>query len=141
MIRFYPTYVVDDDPGMRAWIAALCEDHRLDCWEYAGGDQFIAAADRLPPGCVLLDMRMPRMSGLQIQAELLRRGSQMAVVAMTGYGGVEVAVQSMKLGAVDFLEKPFGQADLLDAIAAAAERLQASGVHPGEVRPVSWGAP
>ncbi|HEV2745713.1 MAG TPA: response regulator [Allosphingosinicella sp.] len=123
MANRYPVYVVDDDPGARAWIGELCEDQGIECSGFAGGEEFLAAVDRLRPGCVLLDMRMPRIGGLRVQAELVRRGSSMAVVSMTGFGGVETAVRSMKLGAVEFLEKPFATDDLLAAIAAAAARL------------------
>jgi two-component system response regulator FixJ len=123
----YPVYVVDDDPEVREWILLLCQDQGMAGTGFAGGEAFLAATDGLAPGCVLLDMRMPGLSGLQVQAELSRRGATMAVVAMTGYGGVATAVRSMKLGAVDFLEKPFGADALLAALAAAAERLDRNG--------------
>jgi two-component system response regulator FixJ len=119
MFKRCPIYIVDDDPALRFWMAELCEEAGLDHKAFETGTEFLAAVDGLPAGCVLLDMRMPGLSGLQVQADLERRGSMMTVVAMTGFGGVEVAVQAMKLGAVEFLEKPFTGEDLLAAITAA----------------------
>lgn len=121
----YPVYVVDDDVAVRDWIADACEEQGRACTRFENGEDFIAALDGMAPGCVLLDMRMPRVSGLQVQAELVRRGSRLAVVAITGYGGVDVAVQAMKMGAVEFLEKPFTLDDLAAACAAADRRLAA----------------
>lgn len=112
----FPVYVVDDDPAVRDWADLVCEDIGIACRAFAGGDEFLAALDELPPGCILLDMRMPRPNGLAVQAELSRRGSRMPVIAMTGYGDVDVAVQSMKLGALDFLEKPFDRRVLGEAL-------------------------
>jgi two-component system response regulator FixJ len=86
------------------------------CRAFAGGDEFLTALEGLEPGCVLLDMRMPRPNGLAVQAELSGGGSRMPVIAMTGYGDVDVAVQSMRLGALDFLEKPFSREVLADAL-------------------------
>lgn len=112
----YPVYIVDDDPGIHAWARNLCEERGLACRAFADGEEFLAAAADLDPGCVLLDMRMPRTSGIEVQAELARRGIAMPVIAITGYGDVGVAVQSMKLGALDFLEKPFSQELLAAAL-------------------------
>ncbi len=119
MARTHPVYIVDDDPGMREWVGHVCEEQGLGCRGFGDGDAFLAEADGLDPGCVLLDMRMPRRSGLQVQAELDRRGLQMKVVAMTGFGDVDTAVKSMKMGAVDFLEKPFAPDVLVAALRAA----------------------
>jgi len=121
----YPVYVVDDDPSMRDWLALICDEEGHECRGFASGEAFLAALDHLDPGCVLLDMRMPRRDGLQVQAELARRGRPMPVIAMTGYGDVEVAVQSMRLGALDFLEKPFETAVLAEAIERAFRALAA----------------
>lgn len=112
----FPVYVVDDDPSVRAWAELMCEDLELDCRTFGGGEEFLKALETLKPGCVLLDMRMPRPNGLAVQAELAERDPPMPVVAMTGYGDVEVAVQSMRLGAIEFLEKPIAQDVLADAL-------------------------
>ena len=130
MPNAYPVYVVDDDPAVQGWVADVCEALDCDCTAFESGERFLAEADRLAPGCVLLDMRMPRMSGLQVQAEIAARGLPMAVVAMTGYGGVDVAVRSMKMGAVDFLEKPFSADDLIAACTATEAKLRAAGHEP-----------
>ena len=116
-------YIVDDDPLIRGWLESFCEDQGLASRSFASGEEFVRALDELEPGCVLLDMRMPRGGGLQVQAELARRGTVMPVIAMTGYGDVDVAVQSMRLGALDFLEKPIGIDVLQAAIEAAFRRL------------------
>ncbi len=119
MARTHPLYILDDEPRQREWVGPLCDEQGLGCRGFGDGDAFLAEADELDPGCVLLDMRMPRRSGLQVQAELDRRGLQMKVVAMTGFGDVETAVNSMQMGAVDFLEKPFAPEGLVAALRAA----------------------
>lgn len=112
----FPVYVVDDDPAIHDWMELVCEDLGHACRGFSGGEAFLAALEDLEPGCILLDMRMPKPNGLAVQSELSRRGCAMPVIAMTGYGDVDVAVQSMKLGALDFLEKPFSREVLVDAL-------------------------
>ena len=120
----FPVYVVDDDPNFREWISLLCDDSGLPCRTFHDGEEFLAALDELEPGCILLDMRMPRQNGLQVQAELGRRGNRFPVIAVTGYGDVEIAVRSMKLGAIEFLEKPFSVDVALEAIKQAFATLR-----------------
>ena len=122
----YPIYVVDDDPSVHDWAQIVCEENGLECRGFGGGDEFLEAVGGLAPGAVLLDMRMPRRSGLEVQAELLRREIKMPVVAMTGYGDIDVAVRCMKMGAVDFLEKPFATEVLMEALEAAFGTLDKS---------------
>lgn len=124
MQRIHPVYVVDDDPGIHSWAGFICEANRMNCRIFSGGAEFLAAHDMLEPGCVLLDMRMPRPNGLEVQEELARRNSTMPVIAMTGYGDVDVAVRSMKLGALDFLEKPFETSVLFEALDRAFRKLE-----------------
>jgi two-component system response regulator FixJ len=112
----HPVYVVDDEPGVRDLLAELCEDRGLACRAFANGEEFLTALPDLKPGCVLLDMRLPQLSGLQVQAEMKSRSRSFPVIAITGYADVDMAVESMRMGAVDFLEKPFENAVLLDAI-------------------------
>jgi two-component system, LuxR family, response regulator FixJ len=121
----HPVYVVDDDPGVHEWAEIVCADRGLSCRGFTSGDDFLRAAGELEPGCVLLDIRMPKRTGLQIQAELRNRGLNLPVVAMTGFGDVEVAVQSMKMGAIDFLEKPIPQEVLFEALDRCFELLDA----------------
>lgn len=123
----YPVYVLDDDPAIREWARFVCEDLGLSCRDFAAGAEFLAVSEGLEPGCLLLDMRMPKPNGLAVQAELTRRGSRMPVIAMTGYGDVDVAVQSMKLGAIDFLEKPFSSEVLAEALERGFARLREDG--------------
>jgi len=111
-----PVYVVDDEQGVRDVLIALCEDRGLACRAFATGEEFLAALNELEPGCVLLDMRLPQMGGLQVQAQMKSRGRPFPVIAITGYADVDMAVESMRMGAVDFLEKPFESAVLFDAI-------------------------
>jgi two-component system response regulator FixJ len=125
--KVYPVYVVDDDEGVRALLADLCEDRSIVCRGFASGEEFLAALDELEPGCVLLDMRLPRRSGLQVQAEMARRGRVFPVIAITGYGGVDMAVESMKMGALDFIEKPFANDVLFEALELGFARLSGTG--------------
>lgn len=119
----YPVYVIDDDPAVHDWVRMVGDEEGLSCRSFVSGDAFLSAMSGLSPGCILLDMRMPGRSGLEVQEELLRRGSIMPVVAMTGFGDIDVAVQCMKLGSIDFLEKPFPQAVLLQALTQGFKRL------------------
>jgi CheY-like chemotaxis protein len=112
----FPVYVVDDDPNIRAWAEILCEEMELCCRIFGGGEEFLEALDQLEPGCLLLDMRMPKRCGLRVQAELIGRGKAFPVIAMSGFGDVDVAVETMKMGAIEFLEKPFSQKTLMEAL-------------------------
>jgi len=125
-------YVVDDDRNVRMMISYTLTDAELNSHPFASGADFLAALPDLKPGCILLDVRMPDMDGLEVMAELSRRGIDWPVVFMTGHGEVGVAVEAMKLGAIDFLQKPFAEDallacfargfDLLDSRSEAAER-------------------
>ena len=119
----YPIYVVDEDGSVRDELDRVCEDHGGRCRGFARPDAFLHALETLTVGCVLIDIRMPECAGLRLQAELLRRGSAMAVIAMSDSGGVEIAVKAMKLGALDFLEKPLMPDMLLEALTLAMSRL------------------
>lgn len=91
---------------------------------WPSGVAFLKEARNVPTGCILLDVRMPEMDGLEVQREMLERGISMPVIVLTGHGDVTIAVQAMKAGAVDFLEKPFEKATLLNAIEAGFARLE-----------------
>ena len=123
MTRVYPVYVVDDDPNVRNLLCMLCEEKGLACQTFADGEAFVSVLEGLEPGCVLLDMRLPRRNGLQVQAALAERKDEFAVVAITGHGYVDMAVESMKLGAIDFLEKPFANDVFFDALDRALAKL------------------
>ncbi|MDT3672622.1 MAG: response regulator [Aromatoleum sp.] len=117
-------HVVDDDAAFRRSLVFLLESVGWRVESHASAEDFLAA--RPPPmadlGCLVLDIRMPTMSGLELQQALHARGIQPPIVFITGHGDVELAVQAMKHGASDFLQKPFRDQALLDAVAAAVRR-------------------
>lgn len=121
-------HVVDDDDGVRQSIRALVSSVGIDCETYASADLFLQADTESRPSVVVLDVRLPGSSGLDIQEKLLARGAAVPVIFITAYGDVWTAVQAMKRGAFDFLEKPFSSQELLISIQAAikyhAEQLE-----------------
>jgi two-component system response regulator FixJ len=119
---------------VRDLLVALCEDRGLACRAFADGEEFLDALAGLQPGCVLLDMRLPQRNGLQVQAEMKSRGRVFPVIAITGYADVDMAVESMRMGAVDFLEKPFENAVLLDAVERGLAMLGPPGAGADEAR-------
>mgnify|MGYP002883915653 FL=1 len=119
MSQAYPIYVVDDDEAIRRSLSFLLKTSGFAVQLFEGGLPFLKEAGHLAPGCVLLDVRMPDMDGLEVQRELRGRGVMLPVIIMTGHGDVDMAVQAMKAGASDFIEKPFEKAALLACIAAA----------------------
>lgn len=116
-------HVVDDDPALRRSLRFLLESVEWQVQLHASAEEFLqAAAGGGQPACVLLDIRMPAMSGLELQQVLHERGVAMPIVFMTGHADVSMAVQAMKSGAADFIEKPFKDQVVLDAVAAAMRR-------------------
>lgn len=111
--------MIDDDEAVRSSLALLLESagHSVRC--YASALDFLQAAPGLELGAVLTDVRMPEMDGLTLQRRLAELGSRLPVIIMTGHGDVPIAVEALKAGATDFLEKPFDDAHLLDAVCAA----------------------
>jgi len=111
-------YLIDDDAAFRRSVVFLLDSVGWTVVEYDSAETFLAGHADLPAdlGCLLLDIRMPVMSGLALQQHLRSRGWEAAIVFMTGHGDVEMAVQAMKSGACDFLEKPFKDQALLDAV-------------------------
>ena len=115
-------HVVDDDASVRGALENLFDSVGLESRTYGAARDFLAA--KLPdrPGCVVIDIRLPDINGLEFQAQLIRIGIPLPVVMITGYGDVPMSVRAMKRGAVDFLPKPFRDQDMLDAVMAAIER-------------------
>lgn len=115
-------FVIDDDPSMRTAIKELIEAVGLNCQTFTSGQELLEA--KLPdvPGCLILDVRLPGLSGLHLQRELAERGNHIPIIFITGHGDIPMSVQAMKAGAVEFLTKPFRDQDLLDAIEQATER-------------------
>lgn len=116
-------HIVDDEDAIRRSAGFMLKKEGLSVVPWASGVEFLKGAKQAEPGCILLDVRMPEMDGLEVQRELGERGIAMPVVVMTGHGDVAIAVRAMKAGAVDFIEKPFEKATLLDAIDSAFERI------------------
>lgn len=109
-------YIVDDDDAVRRGLTALLAAKGFAVEAFASADAFLAFGPPYPGGCVLIDIRLPKMSGLELQRELKRRGIALPVIIITGHGDVPVAVAALKAGAVDFLEKPFDSESILGAI-------------------------
>jgi two-component system, LuxR family, response regulator FixJ len=121
-------YVVDDNAAVRRFLSGLIRSVGLRVETYATAQEFLDAYDAGSPGCMLLDIRMPGMSGLELQAELERREIDLPVIILTGHGDVKVAVLAMKAGAVDFIEKPFNNELLLHGLQKAiADSLRSGG--------------
>ena len=116
-------HIVDDEESVRKSASFLLRTSGFETRIYPSGTAFLREAKYAPPGCILLDIRMPEMDGLEVQRELNSRGVKMPVIVLTGHGDIGIAVQAMKAGAVDFLEKPFEKDHLLEAIAVAFARM------------------
>jgi RNA polymerase sigma factor (sigma-70 family) len=115
-------FVVDDDPSMRKALARLCQSAGFRAKTFATAREFLDAGAPESPGCLVLDVRMPGLSGLDLQAELASRHIQTPVVFITGHGDIPMSVRAMKAGAVDFLTKPFHNKDLLAVIKNAVSK-------------------
>ncbi len=111
--------VVDDDHAVRRFLCGLIASVDIPVEAYASARDFLDSYEAGRAGCLLLDIRMPGMSGLELQQELDRRAIDLPVIILTGHGNVQVAVNAMKAGAVDFVEKPFNNELLLDRIQRA----------------------
>jgi two-component system response regulator FixJ len=117
-------HLVDDDEAIRRSAGFMLKTSGFHVRTYESGVELLKTASNLEPGCILLDIRMPGMDGLEVQSALRDKGVGLPVVIMTGHGDVGLAVQAMKAGAVDFIEKPFEKAVLMSAIEQAMERLK-----------------
>ena len=111
--------VVDDDMGVRNAIRSLLKSVGLSSTLYASAQEFLASYQPSQRGCLVLDIRMPGMSGLELQQQLTLRGAVVPIIFMTGHGDIPMAVEAMQHGAFDFLQKPFRDQDLLDRIQRA----------------------
>ncbi|MFQ5509648.1 MAG: response regulator transcription factor [Leptospirillia bacterium] len=115
-------FVVDDDVAVRDSLSALLETKGFRVMGFASADDFLAAYDPEWVGCLILDVRMPGMNGPDLQNELERRGCSLPIVFLSGHANIPTAVRTMQGGAVDFVEKPGNNVDLLKAIRKALER-------------------
>lgn len=122
-------YLVDDEEAIRRSAGFMLRTSGFVVRTFACGDEFLRDAGALPPGCVLLDIRMPGSDGLAVQQALNERGAVLPVVMLTGHGDIAMSVRALKAGAVDFIEKPFEKAELLAAIDDAFRRLESGDRH------------
>jgi FixJ family two-component response regulator len=115
-------FVIDDDPSIRRSLDTLLRSVALDVHLFSSAQEFMHAKRPETPGCLVLDIRLPGMSGLAFQEELAKAGVALPIIFITGHGDVPMTVRAMKAGAAEFLTKPFDDQVLLDAIYAAIER-------------------
>jgi len=115
-------FVVDDDPLTRGALASLFRSIGLQVKAFASGSELLEYPLPAVPSCLVLDIRMPRISGFDLQSELGRSGVRIPIIFITGHGDIPMSVKAMKGGAVDFLTKPFRDQEILDAVAGALER-------------------
>jgi FixJ family two-component response regulator len=115
-------FVIDDDPSMRTAIKRLAGAMGFTAQAFASGQEFLESDIPDVPGCVVTDVRMPGLSGLELQQAMSQRGITFPLIFITGHGDIPMSVQAMKAGAIEFLTKPFRDQDLLDAISQAIAR-------------------
>jgi two-component system response regulator FixJ len=119
-------HIVDDDEAVRRSVSFALKTSGFQVRAYESGSEILKGAPDLEAGCILLDIRMPGMDGLEVQEALKSKGVTLPVVIMTGHGDVSLAVRAMKAGAIDFIEKPFEKAVLLSAIEHGMGRIKHS---------------
>ncbi|SFJ86408.1 response regulator transcription factor [Caulobacter sp. UNC279MFTsu5.1] len=126
--------IVDDDPDVRMALAELLESVGIDAAAFASTREWLESGLVDRPGCLILDVRMPGSSGLDLQHHLVRSGDPKPIIFLTGHGDIPMTVQAMKAGAVDFLTKPVRDQTLLDAVAAGIERDRVQRANANAVR-------
>ena len=127
-------HVVDDDPAVRRSVAFMLKTSGHDVQTHESGAELLKQASALDRGCILLDIRMPGMDGIEVQQALQAKGVNLPVIIMTGHGDVTLAVTAMKAGAVDFIEKPFEKTALLASLDEAFARLSRKGATDDRMR-------
>jgi FixJ family two-component response regulator len=126
-------FVIDDDANVRAAIAGLLKYEGLRCETFGTAQEFLRNPQSDGPACLVLDVRLPGMSGLDVQRELAAADLRIPIIFITGHGDIPMTVRAMKSGAVEFLTKPFNDQDLLDAIHIALDRDRTARQHYGEL--------
>ncbi|MGE6316863.1 response regulator transcription factor [Shewanella baltica] len=116
-----PVYLIDDDDSVRRSLRFMLESYGLKITDFDSAEAFFTTVDLTLPGCALVDVRMPGLSGPQLHLELVAKNSPLAVIYLTGHGDVPMAVEALKLGAVDFFQKPADGAKLAEAVVKALE--------------------
>lgn len=114
-------FIVDDDEGVRDGLSLLLDTVGQPCELYSSAHEFLDSYEEDKGGCLVLDIRMPRMTGLDLQEKLMEMGSQLPIIFITGHGDIPMAVDAMRRGAMDFIRKPFREQDLLDGINEALD--------------------
>jgi FixJ family two-component response regulator len=127
-------FIIDDDRGMRQAVQDLVESVGLRAESFATGQEFLDKRRTSDPSCLVLDVRLPQMSGLDFQQRVTEIGMQIPIIFITAHGDVPMSVRALKSGAVEFLTKPFRDQDLLDAIQQALQRDRVVQEHESEVR-------
>jgi two-component system, LuxR family, response regulator FixJ len=122
MSRERCVYIVDDDEAVRDSLLVLLESKAYAVRSFGSAPEFLAAAPSLPVGCLIADIRMPEMDGLELQQHLIDRSLHFPLIVITGHGDVPLAVRAMKAGAVDFIEKPFASEAILNSLDTALAR-------------------
>jgi two-component system response regulator FixJ len=127
-------HLIDDDEAIRTSLSFVLEMHDLPARTYASAVEFLEVAEAIKSGCIVTDVRMPEMSGLELIRRLKERGVTLPVVVITGHGDVPLAVEAMRAGVVDFIEKPFDDEVLLRSIRMALDAKVESDAHADERR-------
>jgi FixJ family two-component response regulator len=126
-------FIIDDDRGMRQAIEDLVQSVGLRAETFASGEEFLSRRHTSGPSCLVLDVRLPHMSGLDFQRRLTESGMQIPIIFVTAHGDIPMSVRALKSGAVEFLTKPFRDQDLLDAIQQALQHDRAAQEQQAEI--------
>jgi len=130
----HAVFVIDDDPGVRKALKRLLSLEGFEVFAYSSAHAFLKEHDPSKPGCILLDIAMPELSGLELQRQLIASGYEPSIVFLSGKSDVPMSVQAMKNGAIDFLTKPVETEDLIPAVHAAIEKDRLSRERREELR-------
>ena len=131
-------FVVDDDQSVREALSSLIRSIGLDVETYASAHEYLRRPPQQSPACLVLDVRMPGLSGLDLQRELAHQGREIPIIFVTAHGDIPMTVKAMKAGAAEFLSKPFRDQDLLDAICQALARDRASMASRAGLAEIRW---
>ena len=126
--------IVDDDPSVREGLSSLIRSAGLQVETFESAQEFLARPGAEAPSCLVLDLQLPGLSGLELQKRMAEVGLEIPIVFLTGHGNIPASVQAMKAGAVEFLTKPFDEQDLLQAIQEAVERDRRNREQRAEIR-------